>query len=164
VTTSQGESSPEERTGTSAEPAPGSELSPRSVSGVDAQETAPLTGSIAAPPDDARQLELEIKRIREQLGETVQELVARVDVKARARAKASDVSGRLKNTVVQARDSAATRGVRERWMPLAVSAGVFIVGVLVAWQWHGHQRGVRGKHTARSAFLPQSCHSRGRHD
>lgn len=115
MTTRDGEEGPAERTA-GAEAAPGRELSSRPATGGDAQETAPLTGSIAAPPDDARQLELEIERTREQLAETVQELAARADVKARARAKATEVSGRLKGTMVQARSNAAARaaGVRSQ--------------------------------------------------
>ncbi len=159
----------------------------------DAKESEPVTGSVAAVPDDARQLELEIERTREQLGDTVQELLARVDVKARARAMATEVSGKCKSTIVQARNQAAIRaggmrdqvagntaaarqkaasagragkeqvrgrivaagtpaweampeqvrgavtkganGARERWIPLAVAAGVVIVGYLAIRQW-----------------------------
>jgi hypothetical protein len=103
----------EQQTAAQPEPAPGSELSsqPRTSGDGDkaAQEPAPLTGSVAAPPDDARQLEREIERTREQLGETVQELIARVDVKSRAMAKATEVSARWKSTIAQRRDQATTR-------------------------------------------------------
>lgn len=159
----------------------------------DKPETAPLTGRVVAPADDPKQLEAEIERTRQQLGETVQELVSRVDVKSRARAKAAELSGRMKTTTVQARKNAAARagnvrsqvsnrtgaarqramsagaggrdqlrsraakagapvwqatpepvrravtkgasGARERWMPLAVAAGVLVVGLLAVRQW-----------------------------
>jgi hypothetical protein len=71
-------------------------------------ETPPLTG-VAAPPDDLRHLEAQIERTREQLGATVQELAARADVKTRARAKAAEVTGRVKSTTVQARTNAVAR-------------------------------------------------------
>jgi hypothetical protein len=60
-------------------------------------------------PDDPQQLEQEIERTREQLGQTVQELAARADVKSRARAKAAETAGRVKSTTVQARQNAAAR-------------------------------------------------------
>jgi hypothetical protein len=72
-------------------------------------ETTPLTGRIAAPADDPQQLEAEIERTRQQLSETMQELAARVDVKSRARAKAAEVSGRMKTTTAQARTNATAR-------------------------------------------------------
>jgi hypothetical protein len=102
---------------------------------------APLTGEVTAPPPDARQLEAEIERTREQLGETVQELVFRVDLKSRAQAKAAAVSGKVKDTTAQVRDNAAARAkdvmdAQERWVPLAAGGGVLIVGLLILFsQW-----------------------------
>ena len=43
------------------------------------------TGASAAVPDDPDQLRQEIERTREQLGETVEALVYKTDVKARAK-------------------------------------------------------------------------------
>jgi hypothetical protein len=63
----------------------------------------------AAPPDDPQQLTEEIERTREQLGETVEQLAAKADVKARAQAKARQVTGRLKGTAGQARQQAAAK-------------------------------------------------------
>jgi hypothetical protein len=116
MTTREGQPRPAERAEQKAQTAPGSELSSRVGTGGDADEPEPLSGSVAAPPADARQLEREIERTREQLGDTVQELIARVDVKARALAKASEVSDKCKSTMVQARERAATRasGVRSQ--------------------------------------------------
>lgn len=194
MTTSQGTGKPTEKQA-EAEAAPGTELSPRAAADGDAQETAPLTGSIAAAPDDRKQLEAEIERTREQLGETVQELVARVDVKSRARAKAAELTGAMRSRTLQARQNAAARaasvrgqvagktasarqkamsaggtgkdqfrsrvaavggpaweatpgqvrqavtkganGARERWVPIAVAAGVLIVGYLAIRRWNG---------------------------
>lgn len=108
MTTSQGTGKPAEQPATEAEAASGTELSHRAADG-NAEEMAPLTGSIAPAPDDARQLEAEIERTREQLGQTVQELVARADVKSMARTKAAELTGRVKSTTVQARHNAAAR-------------------------------------------------------
>ncbi len=186
MTTREGEARPEQRTAVQAETAPGSDPPARAATGGDTAETAPLSGTVAAPPDDARRLELEIERTREQLGETVQELIARADVKARALAKATEVSGKCKSTMVQARKHAATRaagvrgqiagktvaarqraasagapaweampaqmrqaaakaaaGARQHWLPLAIAAGVVIVGC-VAFRngWHNRSPGV----------------------
>jgi Protein of unknown function (DUF3618) len=119
MTTREGEARPAEQTTAEQEKATGVEPSSRAVTGGDRQETdrhetdrhetEPLSGSIAAPPDNARQLQREIERTREQLGDTVQELLARADVKSRALAKASDVSEKFKSSLVQARNRASSR-------------------------------------------------------
>lgn len=110
MTTSRDVGIPAQQPAPEAEAA-GDAVSPRTPSNVEVHrpEPAPVTGRVAAPPDDARALEAEIRRTREQLGETVQELAARVDVKSRARAKAAQVSGRMKNATVQARRNASSR-------------------------------------------------------
>lgn len=53
-------------------------------------------GSPAAPPDNPDALVEEINRTREELGNTVEALAAKVDVKSRAQQKATEVSGQLK--------------------------------------------------------------------
>jgi Protein of unknown function (DUF3618) len=102
---------PAQRSATEAEVSDSEPASQATASAVSADkpETAPLTGRVVAPADDLRQLEAEIERTREQLGETVQELAARVDVKSRARAKAAELSGRAKSAAVEARRNAAAR-------------------------------------------------------
>lgn len=52
-----------------------------------------------APPDNPEALVEEINRTREELGNTVDALAAKVDVKARAQQKATEVSGELKSRV-----------------------------------------------------------------
>jgi Protein of unknown function (DUF3618) len=194
MTTSEGTATPAERPAAEAETAPGSELSPKAAAARDTQERAPLTGRIAAP-DDVGQLEQEIERTREHLGEMVQELAARMDPKSLARTKAAEVTGSVKSTTIQVRENAAARAesvrsqvlsqfatarqkaisasatgtdqlrghvaavgapvwkaapepvrravtkgastAREQWMPLAVTAGVLIVGYLAFRRWRG---------------------------
>ena len=68
---------------------------------------SPAGADPGAVPDDPEQLRLEIERTREQLGETVEALVAKTDVKARAREQAEQLSQRLKGTTAQARSQLA---------------------------------------------------------
>ena len=62
-----------------------------------AAEGAP--GETGSPPDNPEALVGEINRTREELGNTVEALTAKVDVKARAQSKVSEVSGQLKGRV-----------------------------------------------------------------
>ena len=63
--------------------------------------------------DDQQELEKEIEQTREQLGQTVEALAAKVDVRARAREKLGQVG----------------QQIRKRPVPVAVSAGA--LGALV---------------------------------
>jgi Protein of unknown function (DUF3618) len=80
-------------------------------------------GVAAAPPDNPEELKQEIERTREQLGETVEALAAKADVKAQARAKASQVTGRLRSRTAQARQRAAATTGRLRRQLAGKSAG-----------------------------------------
>jgi hypothetical protein len=62
-----------------------------------AAEGAP--GETGSPPDNPEALVEEINRTREELGNTVEALTAKVDVKARAQSKVSEVSDQLKGRV-----------------------------------------------------------------
>lgn len=75
-------------------------------------------------PDGQQELEKEIERTREQLGETVEALAAKVDVKARAQEKVSRLAARLTGTATE-----AGQQVRKRPGPAAATAGV--TGALV---------------------------------
>ena len=72
----------------------------------------------------AEELQQEIEQTRQQLGQTVDELAAKTDVKARARAKATEVSGRVRQSQL----------VQRRW-PVALAAGVLIAGSVAVWRW-----------------------------
>ena len=61
-------------------------------------------------PEDEQELLQEIGQTREQLGETVEQLVAKADVKGQARAKARELAGRVKGMAAGARAKAADRG------------------------------------------------------
>jgi hypothetical protein len=62
-----------------------------------------------APPADPEQLRQEIERTREELGETVEALIAKADVKARTRERMGEISGRLRGATTQARGQATAR-------------------------------------------------------
>lgn len=76
-----------------------------------AQPQPPPGGAV---PGDEQELREEIEQTREQLGETVEQLAAKTDVKPRARAKAADLTGRVKGKAAQARAKAAEGGAGVR--------------------------------------------------
>jgi hypothetical protein len=73
-----------------------------------------VVDAVPGPPDDAQGLQQEIERTREHLGQTVEALVAKVDVKARAQDEASRLIGRLKAKVIEARQQASARAYQAR--------------------------------------------------
>ena len=94
--------------------------------------------------DDQQELEKEIEQTREQLGQTVEALAAKVDVKARAQEKLGQLTARLKGKATeanrqlrlqdranQAKQQAGQAGqqIRKRPVPAAATAGV--IGALV---------------------------------
>jgi uncharacterized Zn finger protein (UPF0148 family) len=92
-----------------------------------------MTAPDQANPDQANAAELqqEIEQTREHLGQTVDELAAKADVKSRARAKTAEVKGKAADVSGQVRRS---RVVQRRW-PLAVAAvGVILVGSIAVWR------------------------------
>lgn len=106
------------------------------------EETAG-NGAGPAAPDDAEHLRAEIAATRQRLGETVEQLAAKVDVKSRARAQAAQLAGRVKGTAGQASGTvrkAAAQGAgkaRDYRVPLAAGAagtGALVVICLVIWQ------------------------------
>ena len=75
----------------------------------------------------------------EQLGETVEALAAKTDVKARARERAEQLSQRLKDTTARVKEQAAARTTQARahatvqagLAGLAAAGVVVVVGVIV---------------------------------
>jgi hypothetical protein len=82
-----------------------------------------VVGASPGPPDDQQGLQEEIERTREHLGETVEALVAKVDVKARAQDEAGRLIGRLKAKAVQARQQAVARTYQARHQVADKTAG-----------------------------------------
>jgi hypothetical protein len=97
----------------------------------------------SAVPDEG-QLKAEIEQTRERLGATVEQLAAKADVKSRARAKASEVAGRVKDATARGRKQATrptrqavakgTDVARDYRVPLSLGA-VALVTAYLAWRW-----------------------------
>jgi LPXTG-motif cell wall-anchored protein len=90
--------------------------------------------------DEARQLKEEIERTREHLGETVDQLVDKADVKGRAKAQAAELTGRAKSTaadaVVKVREQVTATKAKTgtvSWM-MAAGAVALAVAALVVWR------------------------------
>lgn len=79
-----------------------------------APQTAVPADAETGPPDDVHELQQEIEQTRGQLGETVEQLVAKTDVKARARAKAAGLTGQVRGKTSQARTQAVARAGKMR--------------------------------------------------
>ena len=88
----------------------------------------------------AQELEQEIERTREHLGETIDGLAGKADMKARARARAAevkaraqdraaDVSGRVRQS--KAVHKAVQSQLLQRRWPVVVAAGVLIAGSVI---------------------------------
>ncbi len=65
-------------------------------------------------PENEQELKQEIEQTRERLGDTVELLVAKTDMKGRARAKVAGLTGRVKGKSALARSKAADHGEGER--------------------------------------------------
>jgi hypothetical protein len=115
----------------------GAEISPHAAPDGKAPETAEITGTVAAPPPDASQLAEEIERTRELMGDTVQELVARVEATRRPLAKAGDLMRRARRKTVRTRNKVWE--ARDRWMPFAAAGGVLIAGFSAIALWSRRQ-------------------------
>lgn len=108
--------------------------------------TEDVTPAGAAPPGERQALTEEIERTREQLGDTVEALIAKTDVKARARDKATELTGRLTESATEAGTTAwaatpepvrqaARRIADSAWKRrgyLAGAAGILLAGWLIA--------------------------------
>ena len=90
----------------------------------------------------APEIQQEIERTRERLGETVDELAAKADVKARTQAKAAEMKARAqgKATEMKAKATEVSGQVRRspvvqrRWPVAAAAASIVLVGSLLAWR------------------------------
>jgi Protein of unknown function (DUF3618) len=85
-------------------------------------------------PDDVQSLQGEIEQTREQLGETIEQLVAKTDVAARARSKAADLVTRMKTQLADARTKAKNGNLKQYRIPLAASAVVVAGCLALIWR------------------------------
>ena len=82
--------------------------------------------------DEVRQ---EIEQTRQSLGETVDELAAKADMKARAQAKAAEAKARAQVRIAEVSGRVKrSQAVQRRW-PVAVAAGVLAAGAVAIWRW-----------------------------
>ena len=88
-----------------------------------------------AAPDDTEQLKAQIEQTREHLGQTAEQLVAKMDVKAQAQAKVADLTQRAKGMTSKLRRQAMTNGLddaRKYRIPVAIIAvGLLMTGAAV---------------------------------
>jgi hypothetical protein len=105
-------------------------------------------------PDSPQQLREEIEQTREHLGETVDQLAAKVDVKSRAQARTAELAGQVtrqaRNAVAQAREQAASDPVRQAAakggdaarkyrVPLSAAAAGLLTAIAII-IWRGSKR------------------------
>ncbi|MFD8522975.1 DUF3618 domain-containing protein [Streptomyces capillispiralis] len=99
----------------------------RAGSHVDASAESAAAARGAKGPDELRR---QIERTRHELGDTVEELAGKMDVKGRARARADDLRDRAGAMTVQLRSSAAHAGevgARQRKPILLTAAAVAVI-------------------------------------
>jgi Flp pilus assembly protein TadB len=87
------------------------------------------------PPADVEQLRAEIEQSRAELGETVEALVQKTDVKGQFQEKVAERKQRLRSAQEQAKQRMASMGrqASERRTPLVTAGAVLIVGLVVVW-------------------------------
>ena len=73
-------------------------------------------------PQSAPDIQREIEQTREHLGQTVEELAAKADVKARARVKAAEASEQVRRN----------EAVRRDWPLALIAAGILVMGAALA--------------------------------
>ena len=118
-------------------------------------------------PENERELRQEIEQTRERLGDTVEQLVAKTDIKGRARAKAAVLTGRVKDKSALARSKAADRGAGARSQVAGktqmarqkAASGRGQLQARASGAWQAAPEGVRrtvtkGASTARQSWVP----------
>jgi len=112
------------------------------------------------PADGGQQLRQEIEQTRERLGQTVEQLVAKADVKTMARTTVAELTGQAKSVVARQRERAvllarerAVPLMRERAVPLAMgtATAVLIAALLAVRPWKRPASGSRAVTRTRAA-------------
>jgi Protein of unknown function (DUF3618) len=81
------------------------------------------------------EIQREIEQTREHLGQTVEELAVKADVKARAQAKVADVKARARAAAAAASGRVRrSQAVRRDWPLALVAAGILAMGAALAWR------------------------------
>jgi len=80
-------------------------------------------------PQSAPDIQREIDQTRERLGQTVEELAAKADVKTRAQAKVAKVTTRARVKAAEASEQVRrNQAVRRDWPLALVAAGILVMG------------------------------------
>jgi hypothetical protein len=77
------------------------------------------------------ELRQEVDRARHDLGETVEQLAARADVKAMARQKAAEAKAKMRETAARAKDAGDTESAKRGGVVIASAGAVALTAVLV---------------------------------
>lgn len=88
---------------------PDSDLPARHATDTGAPQADPQADAETGPADDVQELQQQIEQTRQELGETVEQLVAKTDLKARARDQAVQLAGRVQDKASRARTQVAAR-------------------------------------------------------
>jgi hypothetical protein len=81
------------------------------------------------------EIQREIEQTREHLGQTVEELAAKADMKTRAQAKVADVKARARTTAAEASGRIRqSQAVRRDWPLALVAAGILAMAAALAWK------------------------------
>lgn len=89
--------------------------------------------SVTSSADEAA-LRQEIEQTRERLGETVERLAAKTDVKGQARAKVTDVQARVRSGAQQA-VTTATALAKQPQVQLGIAGVLLIAGLAALRRW-----------------------------
>jgi len=81
------------------------------------------------------EIQREIEQTRQRLGETVDELAAKADIKARAQATAAEAKERVQATAADVSGRVRRSELLQRRWPVALAAGVLIVASVAIWRW-----------------------------
>ena len=80
-------------------------------------------------PQSAPDIQREIEQTRDRLGQTVEQLAAKADVKTRAQAKVAEVKTRARVKAAEASEQVRrNQAVRRDWPLALVAAGILIMG------------------------------------
>ena len=80
-------------------------------------------------PPSAPEIQREIEQTRERLGQTVEQLAAKADVKTRAQAKVAEVKTRARVKAADASEQVRrNQAVRRDWPLAMVAAGILVMG------------------------------------
>ena len=81
-------------------------------------------------PQSAPDIQQEIEQTRERLGQTVEQLAAKADVKSRAQAKVAKVKTRARVKAAETSEQVRrNQAVRRDWPLALVAAGILVMGV-----------------------------------